>query len=105
MSEEKKPFVHELKAHDFILEPPTLSMAEEWHDRASFPQDGHVVEVRAQGSPEIARALWNTVATRIELEPGSKLAVTQVHEWREFAPWPPKLSDDDDEPDLDEGEG
>lgn len=85
MSEEKKPIVHELKAHDFFLEAPTQSTAElPWHDRNSFPQDGHVVEVRAQGSPEIARALWNTGAARIELEPGSKLDVTQVHEWREL---------------------
>ena len=42
----EKPFVHELKAADFILEAPSDSMAgRPWNPIEEMPRDGRTVEV------------------------------------------------------------
>jgi len=50
---DKKPHVHELKAHDFFLDRPHDTMSggprivhgPPWQQMASFPQDGRAVDV------------------------------------------------------------
>jgi hypothetical protein len=67
-----RPHVHALRAR-----------LDDWHPMFMFPQDGHTVEVQGFDGRE-ARALWNTKAGRIELEPGCGLAAHQLVQWREI---------------------
>jgi hypothetical protein len=92
MTEDNKPeqpFVHELKANDFILEAPSFSQVgaapTDWKVIDTFPRDGHTVEVQIRCNPDISRAIWNTTLNRIELEPGTPTGVgIELMHWREI---------------------
>ena len=71
MIEAPKRMIHNLRANDFSLD--------EWNDMATFPTDGHIVEVRYGN--ETARAVWAN--GRIEIEPGAHFT-EPPRQWREI---------------------